>query len=44
MQGKISANIPKGAIIIVQGMEEEGSITRNIWHSSVYKKNMVRRN
>jgi len=35
MQEKISANIPKGAnIITLQGMEEEGSTTKNMWHNS----------
>jgi len=34
MQEKISANIPKREnIITLQGMEEERSIARKMWHS-----------
>jgi len=45
MQEKNLANIPKGEnIITLQGMEEEGSTARNMWHNLVYRQSRLRRN
>ena len=42
MQEKILDTIPKGEDIIIEDVEEEGSIVRKMWHGIVYRDKKLR--